>query len=419
MNTPNVEPTAPTLPAGVLHVDVDAFFAQVEVLDNPALAGLPVAVGHDGAAGVVATASYEARAFGVHSAMPTATAKRLCPSLVIVPGRHDRYREISALLFGVCERFAVTLEVASIDEAYLLLPATVTDLSTVASLLKDRVLSETRLRVSVGGGPSKLIAKLASKAAKPDGVLTFTPETSDAFLLTRPITDIPGVGPVTSATLAAAGVTSVAQARLRSRDELVGLLGPSSGRRLFLAVHDRLDDPVAPRGPAKSRSSERTFAPPLRTMDAVAAETERLGIEALARAGRPVQMVSVTLRSQAFTTMSHSVLLDAPSDDQMVIVAAALTLLDRFPSMLPVRLVGVTVGRFADFAQMSLPLPSRFTQVNSRVANTVFGEGTVEHREGEWLTIVFDDGSRRRILASFCTPVFPPSSLPSSPPISP
>src|SRR4051794_35689154 len=182
----------------ILHVDMDAFFASVEVRDNPAIAGKPVLVGHDGPRGVVAAASYEARKFGCHSAQPMIVAKRLCPQAVIVPGHHGRYREMSDQVFAIFERFTPLIQPLSIDEAFLDVTGSLRALGPaeqIARQIKDAIRRETGLTGSVGVAPNKFLAKLASDLEKPDGLTIIRPEDIDRVLLPLSIGKIWGIGP--------------------------------------------------------------------------------------------------------------------------------------------------------------------------------------------------------------------------------
>ena len=182
----------------ILHVDMDAFYASVEMLDDPSLRGKPVLVGHDGPRGVVSAASYPARVFGCHSAQPMAVALRLCPHAIVRPVRFDRYRELSRAVFDVFDRFSPVIEPLSVDEAFLDLTGTErllgADPVAIGRAMKSQVRSETGLTASVGAASNKFLAKLASDLEKPDGLTVITPATLDAILLPLPVERIWGVG---------------------------------------------------------------------------------------------------------------------------------------------------------------------------------------------------------------------------------
>ncbi|MFZ9845605.1 MAG: Y-family DNA polymerase, partial [Candidatus Limnocylindrus sp.] len=196
----------------ILHVDLDAFFASVEIHDNPALAGKPVAVGYgDGQRGVICAASYEARAFGVRAAISTRLARARCPQLILVEPRHDRYSEVSHQVMQLLDAWSPIIEQVSIDEAYLDLAGTTQlhgSADRVAKGLKRTIKERTGLTISVGGGASKLVAKIASGASKPDGLLIIPTGDQASWLSTRPVSEIPGIGPVAQATLRELGITT-------------------------------------------------------------------------------------------------------------------------------------------------------------------------------------------------------------------
>src|SRR5881396_2505282 len=247
----------------VLHIDMDAFYASVEQRDNPALRGQPVAVGgRPDTRGVVAAASYEARTFGVRSAMSMAKAVRLCPSLVIVPPDFSRYKAASSAIFSIFREVTPLVEPLSLDEAYL----DVTDnlwgetLGTaVAKRLKQRIRAETRLTASAGVAPNKFLAKIASGWKKPDGLTVIAPDRVEAFLQQLPVDALWGVGPVTARKLRARGIERLVDVRTADPSELQHAVGSLAEwlRQLSVGVDDR---PVVPNRESKSSGSERTFA---------------------------------------------------------------------------------------------------------------------------------------------------------------
>src|SRR5688572_5868235 len=200
----------------ILHVDMDAFFAAVEALDRPALRGKPVLVGHDGPRGVVAAASYEARAFGCHSAQPIAVAKRLCPQAVIVPGRFSRYREISDRVFAIFETFAPVVQPLSIDEAFLDVTGTQRLLGApveIARRVKQQIRSDVQLAASVGVASNKFLAKLASDMSKPDGLMEISDEDIERVLPPLSVGKIWGIGPKSVTKLEGIGVRTIGDMR--------------------------------------------------------------------------------------------------------------------------------------------------------------------------------------------------------------
>jgi DNA polymerase-4 len=264
--------TAVRLPT-VLHVDMDAFFASVEVLDDPSLAGLPVIVGGSGARGVVASCTYEARAFGVHSAMPSMRARQLCPEAVFLPGRHSRYAEISGQLHRILADITPMVEPIGLDEAFLDVAGAVRLLgppAAIAHALRDRVRSDLSLGCAVGIGRSKMIAKLASRAAKPradrsgldpgPGVVLIEPAVEKAFLHGHRVEALWGVGPATATRLHGLGVRTVGDLAAIPEDTLVRRLGRASGLHLAALARGEDPSPVTPDRAAKSIGHEETFS---------------------------------------------------------------------------------------------------------------------------------------------------------------
>jgi DNA polymerase-4 len=262
----------PTLVPSILHVDMDAFFASVEVLDDPTLAGLPVIVGGAGARGVVASCTYEARVFGVRSAMPSVRARQMCPQAIFLPGRHGRYAEISGQLQRILADITPLVEPIGLDEAFLNVAGAIRMLGSperIAQRLRDRVRADLLLGCAVGVGRSKMIAKLASRAAKPrvsrgglepgPGVVVIEPATELAFLHGHLVEALWGVGPATAARLHELGLRTVGDLAAIPPETLVRRIGKASG--LHLAALARGDDPspVTPDRPAKSIGHEETF----------------------------------------------------------------------------------------------------------------------------------------------------------------
>jgi DNA polymerase-4 len=268
----------------ILHVDMDAFFASVEVLDEPSLAGLPVIVGGAGARGVVASCTYEARMFGVRSAMPSVRARQLCPQAIFLPGRHGRYAEISGQLHRMLADITPLVEPIGLDEAFLDVAGAIRrlgDPETIAHGLRDRVWADLSLACAVGIGRSKMIAKLASRAAKPrasrtglvpgPGVVLIEPEVELDFLHGHQVEALWGVGPATAKRLHDLGVRTVGDLAAIPPEALVRRVGKSNGLHLSALAHGEDPSPVTPNRPAKSIGHEETFSQDL--VDA--AELER------------------------------------------------------------------------------------------------------------------------------------------------
>lgn len=328
----------------VLHCDADAFFAAVEVLDHPELAGKPVIVGGLGPRGVVATCSYEARRYGVHSAMPMATARRLCPKGVFLPGRHERYREVSRRMFAVFQRFSPVIEPLSVDEAFLEVPAG--EAEALAVELRAQVRREIGLAVSVGVGPNKLVAKIASDLAKPDGLRVVRPEEVPGFLAPLPVRRLWGIGPRTAERLEREGIRTVADLRARTEGWYRARFGRRGEqlRRFALGEDDR---PVAPAGEAKSIGEEETYPRDLTDRDQIlrrlASLSQAVGarLRALRVAGRTV---TLKLRTGDYRTRTRSRTLPRPVSGDDEIYRQVLPLLERAWQGEPVRLLGVQLS---------------------------------------------------------------------------
>lgn len=333
----------------ILHIDMDAFYASVEQRDDPSLRGKPVAVGGPPESrGVVAAASYEARRYGVRSAMPMARAVRLCPDLIIVPPDFRKYRAVSAQVFELFREVTPLVEPLSLDEAYL----DVTENAwgeplgrRVAERLKANIREVTGLTASAGVAPNKFLAKIASGWRKPDGLTVIAPERVERFLQGLPIDALWGVGPVTAKRLRAAGITkltdvrTVPEPRLR---EIVGSLAPWL-QQLAEGIDER---PVQPNREAKSASSENTFARDLTDLDEIRRALDEMarGVARwLVRRERRARTVTIKVRYNDFTTITRSITI-APTQDADVIAAQAVALLDRTEAgTRPVRLLGVGV----------------------------------------------------------------------------
>ena len=347
---------------------MDAFYASVEQRDDPGLRGKPLAVGGDpGSRGVVAAASYEARVFGVRSAMPMAQAVRLCPDLVIVRPDFPRYRAASQRILEIFRSCTPLVEPLSLDEAYL----DVTDnrwgepLATpVAKRLKQRILEETRLTASAGVAPNKFLAKIASGWQKPDGLTVISPGRVEAFLQQLPVDALWGVGPVTAGKLRKIGIQRLVEVRAADPDLLRRAVGGLADalRRLALGDDPR---PVVPDRPSKSSSSENTYNEDLLDLDAIRAEIERMArqtAEWLARKGLLARTVTIKVRFANFATVTRSHTAAAPTRDPGEIAARALTLLERTDAgRRPIRLLGAGVhGLAGDDVAIGFPGALKF-----------------------------------------------------------
>jgi DNA polymerase-4 len=334
----------------VLHVDLDQFLAAVEVLRRPELAGRPVVVGGDGdptrPRQVVATASYEARAFGVRSGMPLRAAARRCPDAVFLPSDKPVYEAKSAEVMATLRSLPVVVEEIGWDEAFL--GAQTHQPADLARTVQQRVLAETHLSCAVGVGQTRLQAKTATGFAKPGGVSLLTSERWLPTMGDRPVTDLWGIGSRTSSRLADAGIRTVAQLAAADHRDLAARFGPTIGPSLKLqgmGGHDSpiVDQPHVPKG----RSQEVTFAADLTDPAAMAAEVDRLAREVTASVvaeGRTVTHVSVKVRTATFFTRSKIRKLPEATTDPEIVAAMARHVLGLFPLDRPVRLLGVRVA---------------------------------------------------------------------------
>ncbi|MBE0613376.1 MAG: DNA polymerase IV [Burkholderiales bacterium] len=329
---------------------MDAFYASVEQRDDPSLRGRPLVVGGQaGARGVVAAASYEARAFGVRSAMPTARALRLCPELIIVRPDFPRYRAASQQILGIFRSCTPLVEPLSLDEAYLDVTTNLwgEPLAThIARRLKQRVREETGLTASAGVAPNKFLAKIASGWHKPDGLTVISPDRVEAFLQQLPVDALWGVGPVTAGKLRKIGIARLVDVRTADPAQLQRAVGGLAEvlQRLARGEDSR---PVVADRPHKSSSSENTYNEDLLQMDAIRAEIERMArqtAEWLARKRLLARTVTIKVRYADFTTITRSHSVAAPTRDAAQIVQRALALLERTEAgRRPIRLLGAGV----------------------------------------------------------------------------
>ena len=339
----------------VMHVDMDAFFASVEQRDNPSLRGRPVAVGRaPSERGVVAAASYEARRFGVHSAMASAVAVRLCPDLVLVRPDFAKYRGVSQRVFEIFRSVTPLVEPMSLDEAYL----DVTENAwrealgmTVARRIKAAICEATGLTASAGVAPNKFLAKIASGWKKPDGLTVVAPERVEAFLRDLPVAALSGVGPVMARRLREVGVTKAVDLRSIDRAVLEQAVG-SSAEWLVRLAHGIDDRPVEPDRPAKSSGTESTYAQDLVDTARIRAEIEQMAAGAaewLERHELFARTVTIKVRYADFTTITRSHSAAPATRDRDDLVGRALALLERTDAgRRPVRLLGVSVHNLAD-----------------------------------------------------------------------
>jgi len=368
--------------ASVLHLDLDAFFAAVEQRDKPSLRGKPVIVGGLGQRGVVSTASYEARPFGVHSAMPMHEARRRCPHAAFLAGRFDAYRQASGIVMGLLRELSPAVEALSLDEAFVDLaigpPRSLDDdeLVRLAAELRTRVSEQTDgLTASVGLGSSKFIAKVATELAKPDGIHLVPLGEEVTTIAPLPARAIPGVGPATMERLARLGVQLVSDLQQLSEAELVRALGRSAGESLFQLAQGRDDRAVEPDRETKSISVEDTFATDIAdgaTLAAVLDGQAGQVAERLAKAGLFARTVTVKLRWPDFSSVTRSRTLLGATDRVEVIRQVARELLSGIDTSAGARLAGVGVSGLVGIAQEALfDLADNSTDVEERVASDV------------------------------------------------
>lgn len=356
---------APAADSGrrVLHCDMDCFYAAVHMRDDPALQGRPVVIGGlPEERGVVAAASYEARRFGIHSAMPSSRARRLCPQVLFIPPDFRRYRRESEKIFTIYGEYTPVVQTVSLDEAYLDLTGRLGafgSATAVAREIRRRVREERGLTVSVGVGPNRLIAKIASDFDKPDGLTVVPPGRVQGFLDPLPVRRLHGVGPATERALVEMGAKTVAELRALPLEALVARFG-RHGRTLHEFARGADERPVETRQERKSLGTESTYAVDLDDLAEMERQLEQMAAEvaaALARSGITACTVTLKLRYADFTTVTRSRTQDAPFADAGSIAACARDLLRRTEApKRRVRLLGVTASNLVrgDVAQLSL-----------------------------------------------------------------
>jgi DNA polymerase IV len=346
----------------ILHLDLDAFFSAVEQLHKPSLRGKPVVVGGTGRRGVVSTASYEARAFGIGSAMPIGEARRRCPNAAYLAPRFPAYRDASMAVMGLLSELSPLVEQVSIDEAYVDLAPTHPDIdvaavTALADGLRTRVTEKTGLTASIGVGTSKLLSKIGSELNKPNGLTVIAPGDEVATLAPMPIRKLPGVGPATQERLHRHGLHTVGEVAAVPLADLIGILGQAHG----LSVHQHargIDNRVLePDREAKSVSAETTFPTDLTDQRELADHARRLidrVIERLTKDGASGRTITLKIRSYDFSTITRSLTLDQPTDSATKILSGAKQLLAAIDTSNGIRLLGVGVSGLSDYAQQDL-----------------------------------------------------------------
>ncbi|MCL0044456.1 DNA polymerase IV [Dehalococcoidia bacterium] len=345
----------------ILHADLDAFYASVEQMDNHKLQGKCVLVGMGpNRRGVVAACSYEARAYGIHSAMPMSTALKLCPNSIMIAPRFDRYRQVSHNVMAIFYMITPLVEPLSLDEAYLditsLVSADITPMR-VAEVLKQQVKREIGLTISVGVATSKSVAKIASEFDKPDGLVVVPPGQEQLFLAPLPVRQLPGIGPKTEQTLINQGITTIGKMASQTEDWAGKLLG-KRGLSLISMSRGQDNQPVITTRNIKSISAETTFSNYIQGAQLVYPQIDILSQSVairLGNSGLKGKTVTVKLRLSDFSTFTKGVTLTAPISNAIAIADVAKHLASReFLQARRFRLVGVVVSNFCEAEQLKL-----------------------------------------------------------------
>lgn len=347
----------------ILHVDMDAFFASVEQLDHPELRGKPVIVGGSSDRGVVATCSYEARKYGVHSAQPTYLAKKLCPNGIFVRGSHTRYSEVSKQVFAILHDVCDMVQVVSIDEAYLDVTKLYYSPMYIAKHIKKRVREEIGLTISVGISYNKFLAKLASDWNKPDGIMEITKDMVPEILKPLPIGKVHGLGKKSVEKLNKIGIFTIEDLLRYDRSFLenyMGKFGPEIYDRIQ-GIDDR--QVIAEAGERKSIGTETTLSKDLKTYDEILPYLVKFAdkiADILNRKQLVARTVTIKLKSHAFVQHTRSKTLNIPVDQSDLILQVAEDLLKEYPLVEPIRLVGLTVSNFEEVASKQISLFDSF-----------------------------------------------------------
>lgn len=376
--------------ATILHIDMDAFFASVELLARPELVGRPVIVAHDGPRSIVTTATYEARRHGVHSAMPLAQARRLCPRAVVIEPHHERYGHASRTVMAILGRFTPLIEQVSVDEAFLDVSGATRLFGTAGAIgarIRAEVRAETGLVCSVGAATTKFVAKLASGMAKPDGLLVVNRDETRALLDPLPIGALPGVGARTQERLRGLGLVTVADVRTTAPQTITRVVGDAAGRRLIDLAHGRDRRAVTPRREEKSIGHERTFPAdldPVADADQLRAALLDLAERTCARARRHGVLgrtVAIKVRDAAFHTVTRSQTLVAPTQTGRTVFTTAWRLYEQSGMAdRPVRLIGVRLEQLTGDVAGALWSDDAEWQATDRAVDAVaerFGAGAV------------------------------------------
>ena len=334
----------------ILHLDMDAFFAAVEERRKPELRGKPVVIGGGGdpsSRGVVSTASYEARKYGIHSAMPLRTALRLCPQAIFLPVDYDEYVRYSALFKAVLRRFSAAMEDVGIDEAYLDLSENERHAEEIAREIKKQILDETGLTCSIGIAPNKLLAKIGSDMQKPDGLTILVEDDVSARIWPMPARKLLGVGPKTEGHLKEMGIDTIGQLAALPLERLTGEFGQSYGRYLYDASRGIDDSPIVTHWEPRSMSREMTFETDVRNWQVIAktmAELTKDVVKAMRDDGYRGRTVTLKIRFSDFETHTRSISLKEPVDSEETIRRTVFECLKKVELKKRVRLIGVRMS---------------------------------------------------------------------------
>jgi DNA polymerase-4 len=344
----------------IIHVDMDAFYASVEQRDDPSLRGRPVVVAWRGSRSVVCAASYEARPFGIRSAMPAVRAERLCPDAVFVPPDFTRYRAVSKQVREIFLRHTDLVEPLSLDEAYLdvtIAKSGLPSATAVAAEIRRQIREETSLTASAGVAPNKFLAKIASDWRKPDGLFVIKPDAIEAFLTPLPVSRIHGVGKVMDAKLAEIGIRTVGELRERELRDLEQRFG-RYGRRLHELAHGIDNNAVTPDRPVQSISAEDTFAEdlPLNELGPTIRELAARVWASTRKVERVGRTVVLKLKTKEFRILTRSLSPPAPLQSAEELADIATNLRERIdlPASTRYRLVGVGIGNFRDLDELPM-----------------------------------------------------------------
>jgi len=338
-------------------MDADAFYVAIELARHPQLRGKPVVVSGSGPRAVVTTASYEARRFGVGSAIPASRARRLCPQAIFVPPDFATYRDVSSRMMKIVRDHVERVEVVGLDEAYLDLDGLFSPRAAMRRLVAE-IQSSLGLTCSIGIGPNKLVAKVASDAEKPAGFVALTREQACARFASSAPGLVPGIGPKTATRLADMGLTTLAAVGAAPEELLARRFGPNLGRDLGRRARFESDGTVSQARKVVSESRERTFDLDISDPRELASRLHRMALElcaSLATHDRRGRTIAIKVRLDDFTTVTRARTLDEPTRDGETVSRVALELLAAFAPTRPVRLLGVRVAGLASGARSAQP----------------------------------------------------------------